>query len=189
MLTPCLVRLFRLCISTSTFPSCWKYACIQLVHKKGDGSNPSNYCPIAFLSCLSKAFETILNTKILKHLSASNLLSNHHYGFHKGNFIGDHVAFLTNSWSSYLSCFSGTFAIVLDMSKAFNRAWHKPFLSKLLSFVFYPSFCTFISSFFSGRSISAIVDGYCSTPKPTNSGIPQGSALLPTFFLLSMIFP
>ncbi len=34
-----------------------------------------NYQPIALLSCLSKAFETILNRKIHKHLYASNLLS------------------------------------------------------------------------------------------------------------------
>ena len=59
VLSPCLVKLFRLCLSTSTFPSCWKYAFIQPVPKKGDRSNPSNYRPIALLSCLSKAFESM----------------------------------------------------------------------------------------------------------------------------------
>ncbi len=53
VLTPCLVKLFRLWPSTSTFPSCWKYADIQPVPKKGDLSNLSNYPPIALLSCLS----------------------------------------------------------------------------------------------------------------------------------------
>ncbi len=42
----------------------------------------------------------------------------------------------------------------------------------------------FISSFLSGRSISAVVDGYCSKPKSINSGVPQGSVLSPTLFLL-----
>ena len=37
-LPPCLVKLFRLCLSTDTFPSCWKYALIQPVPKKGDHS-------------------------------------------------------------------------------------------------------------------------------------------------------
>ena len=49
------------CLATSTYPSCWKFAYIQLVLKKGDHSNPSNYRPIALISCLSKAFESVLN--------------------------------------------------------------------------------------------------------------------------------
>ncbi len=59
------VKLFRLCLSTSTFPSYWKFAHVQPLPKKGDRSNPSNYRPIALISCLSKAFESILNRKFL----------------------------------------------------------------------------------------------------------------------------
>ncbi len=51
VLTPCLVNLFYLILSTSVFPSCWKYACIQPIPKKGGRSNPSSYHPIALLSC------------------------------------------------------------------------------------------------------------------------------------------
>ncbi len=63
------------------------------------------------------------------------------------------------------------------MSKAFDRVWHK-------SYGFYPSFCTFISSFLSRRSTSAVGDGHCSSPKHINSTAPQGSVLSPTLFLL-----
>ena len=35
VLAPCLVKLFQLCPSTSTFPSCRKFAYIQPVPKKG----------------------------------------------------------------------------------------------------------------------------------------------------------
>ena len=31
VLAPCLVKLFQLCLSTSTFPSCWKFAYIQFL--------------------------------------------------------------------------------------------------------------------------------------------------------------
>ncbi len=183
VLTPCLVKLFRLCLSTSTFPSCWKYAYVQPVPKKGDRSNPSNYCPIALLSCLSKAFESILNRKIQKHLSTPNLLSDRQYGFRKWRSTGDLLSLLTVSWSSCLSRFGEIFSVALDISKAFDRVWHKPLMSKLPSFGFYPSLCSFISSFLSGRSVSAVVDCYCSSHKTINSGVKQGSVLSPTLFL------
>ncbi len=56
------------------------------------------------------------------------------------------------------------------------------FHSKLPSLGFYPSLCSFISSFLSERSSSAVVDGHCSSPKPINSGVPMGSVLSPTLF-------
>ncbi len=184
VLAPCLVKLFRLCLSTSTFPSCWKFAHIQPVPKKGDDSNPSNYRPIALTSCLSKAFESILNRKILKHLSAHNFLSDRQYGFCKGRSTGDPLASLTESWLSSLRDFSETFAVALDISKVFDRVWSKSLISKLSSYSFYPSLCTCISSFLSDQSIAAVIDGHCSFPKPVNSGVPQGSVLSPTLFLL-----
>ncbi len=157
---------------------------MQPVPKKGDRSNPSNYRPIALLSCLSKAFETILNRKIHKYLSNSNLLSNRQYYFRKGRSTSDLLAFLSNSWSSSLSSLGETFAVALDMSKSLDWVWHKSLLSKLPSYGFYPSLCSFISSFFSDRSISAVVEGQCSTPIAINSGVPQVSVLSPTLFLL-----
>ncbi|MPC84653.1 hypothetical protein E2C01_079398 [Portunus trituberculatus] len=54
VLTPCLAKLFQLCQSTSTFPSCWKFAYIQ--PEKDDCSNLSNYRPITLVSCSSKDF-------------------------------------------------------------------------------------------------------------------------------------
>ncbi len=106
VLTPYLAELFQLRLSTSTFPSCWKYAYVQPVPKKGDRSNPLSYRPIALLSCLSKAFESILNKKLLKHLSTSDLLSDRQYGFRKGRSTGDLLAFLGDSWSSSLMLLS-----------------------------------------------------------------------------------
>ncbi len=136
VLAPSLVKLFRLYLSTSTFPSCWKYAHVQPVPKKGDRSNPSNYRPIALLSRLSKAFEMILKWKIQKHLSTSDLLSDRQDGFRKGRSTGNLLTLLTDCWSSSLSCFGETFSVALDISEAFDRVWHKSLLSKLPSFGF-----------------------------------------------------
>ncbi len=184
VLTPWLVKLFRLCLLTSIFNSCWKCVYVESVPKKGDYTNPSNYWPIALLSWLSKAFETILNRKVFKHLSSSNYVSDRLYGFRKGRFTGDLLSFSTDSWSSSLTCFGETFAVALDISKAFDKVWHKSLLSKLPSYGFYPFLCIFISSFLLGRSFSSVVRGHCFTNKSINSGVLQGSVESPTLFLL-----
>ena len=183
-LTPCLGKLFRLCLSSGIFPSCWKFALIQPVPKKGDRSNPSNYRPIALISCLSKVFESILNKKIQRHLSRHNFLSDRQYGFRKNRSTGDLLSFLSNSWSSSFRGFGETFAVALDISKAFDRVRHSGLISKLPSYGFYPSICAFLSNFLNGRSIAAVVDGHRAIPVPISSGVPQGSVLSPTLFLL-----
>ncbi len=62
------------------------------------------------------------------------------------------------------------------MSKTFDRVWHKSMPSKLPPYGF--------QYFLSSSSVSAVVDGHCSTPKPINSGVLRGSVLSPTLFLL-----
>src|ERR1044072_5673193 len=127
-LHPALVKFF-VCLSTSTFPSCWKRALIQPVPKKGDPSQPSNYRPISLTSVLSKVFESILNMKIWKHLKSSNLISDRQYCFRKERSTGDLYSLLSDSWSSALRGFGESFAVALDISKAFDRVWHKALIS------------------------------------------------------------
>ncbi len=155
---------------------------------KTDLSNPSNYHPRILLSSLFKAFESIHNWKIQKYFSSSDLSDRQ---FRKWGSTDDLLCLLTDFSSSFLSRFGETLSVSLDISKAFDRVWHKSLFSKLTSFGFYTSFCLFISSFLSGRTISAVVHGHCSIPKPINNGVPQGFVLPLILFLLfiNIFFP
>ncbi|KAL7647827.1 UNVERIFIED_CONTAM: hypothetical protein RMT77_001436 [Armadillidium vulgare] len=159
-IAPCLGKLSRLCLSTSTFPSCLKGAIIQPLPKKGNPSQPSNYRPIFLTSVLSKVFKSILNRKIWKHLNSCNIISDRQYGFRKERSTGDLLSLLSDSWSSALRGFGEFSAVTLDKSTAFDRVWHKALISKLPSFGIYPSLCDHLSNFPSGRSVAAVVDGH-----------------------------
>ena len=181
-LAPVLCRLFRLILISCNYPS-WKHALVQPVPKKGDHSNPSNYRPTALISAVAKVFETLLNSHFIKHLEFNNLLSDHQYGFRKARSTGDLLSYLTHVKSSSLRNFR-EFVVTLDISKAFDRVWHKALLAKLPAYGFSPSFCKLISSFLSNRFISVVVDGATSASFPVSSGVPQGSVLSTTLFLL-----
>ena len=181
---PVLCHLFCLILISCTYPSSWKHTLVQPVPKKGDRSNPSNYRPIALTSAVAKVFETLLNSHFIKHLESNNLLSDHQYGFRKARSTGDLLSYLTHAWSSSLWNSGRIIVVTLDISKAFDRVWHKALLAKLPAYCFTPSFCKPISSILSNRFISIVVDGATSASFPVSSGVPQGSVHSPALFLL-----
>ena len=129
-------------------------------------------------------FSNLCLTPTSSNISNLSLLSDHQYGFRKARSTGDLLSYRTHVWSSSLRNFGESFMVALDISKAFDRVWHKTLLAKLPAYGFTPSFCKLISSFLSNRFISVVVDGATSASFPVSSGIPQGSVLSPTLFLL-----
>lgn len=183
-LAPVLVRLFRHSYSTGVVPNSWKTALVHPIPKKGDGSDPGNYRPIAITSLLSKIMESIINRQLLQYLDEHQLLDDRQYGFRRGRSAGDLLVYLTHRWAEAVESKGEALAVSLDIAKAFDRVWHKALLSKLPSFGLPDNFCKWVASFLVDRSIKVVVDGFCSDLKPVNAGVPQGCVLSPTLFLL-----
>ena len=77
-----------------------------------------------------------------------------------------------------------TRAVALDISKAFDRVWHAGLLHKLKSYGISGKIFGLISSFLISRRLRVVLDGKSSQEYPVNAGVPQGSILGPTLFLL-----
>ena len=77
-----------------------------------------------------------------------------------------------------------TQAVALDICKAFGRVWHADLLHKLKSYGISGQIFGLISSFLSNRRLRVVLDGKSSQEYPVNAGVPQGSILGPTLFLL-----
>ena len=152
--------------------------------KKGDKSIPLNYRPIAITSLTSKTMETIITKQLLTFLETSNLLSDHQYGFRKARSTGDLLAYAVHVWSSVLESCSESRVISLDISKAFDRVWHKGLLAKLPIFGLHHALIKWIGSFLSDGSIVVRVDSFLSNLHSINAGAPQGSVISPVLFIL-----
>ena len=155
-----------------------------LSQKKGDKSNLLNYRPIAITSLISNTMETITTKQLLTFLETSNLLSDHQYGFRKARSTGDLLAYAVHVWSSALESSGESRVISLDISKAFDRDWHKGLLAKLPMFDLNQTLINWIGSFLSDRSIAVRVGGFLSNLHSINAGVPQGSVISPVLFML-----
>ena len=74
--------------------------------------------------------------------------------------------------------------MALDISKDFDRVWHAGLLHKLKSYRISGQIFGLISSFLSNRWLQVVLDGKSSQEYSVNVGVPQGSILGPTLFLL-----
>jgi hypothetical protein len=79
------ILILEKCIQTGKYPSIWKKANVQPVHKKNSRQDKTNYRPISLLPILSKIFEKILFDSIYNHLNSNDLLSKHQSGFRPGD--------------------------------------------------------------------------------------------------------
>ena len=71
-----------------------------------------------------------------------------------------------------------------DIFKAFDRVWHAGLLHKIKSYGISCQIFGLTSSFLSNRRLQVVLDGKSSQEYPVNAGVPQGSILGPTLFLL-----
>ena len=176
--------LFNKSFNEGNFAMKWKESNVLPLHKKGDKSQPSNYRPISLLSNIAKLQERIVFKNIYNHLQDNNLLYKYQSGFlpnHSTTYqlidIYHHVCqtFDNDQFSCMIFC---------DMSKAFDRVWHRGLLFKLRQHGIAGSLLKWISDYLSDRTQRVAVKSCVSSTRSVNAGVPQGSVLGPLLFLI-----
>ena len=92
-----LAELFNKRLKESSFPDCWKVSSVVLIFKNvGERSTAKNYRPVNLLSVVTKAFEKLLNNRIVDHLKKCGLFSNFHYSFRSSQSAADLLAVVSD---------------------------------------------------------------------------------------------
>ena len=77
-----------------------------------------------------------------------------------------------------------TTAVFIDLQQAYDRVWRKGLLLKLYNTGVHGKMLKWIQGFLTNRTIATKCDGATSSKRTLEEGLPQGSALSCTLFLV-----
>ena len=106
------------------------------------------------------------------------------YGFRSSRSTGDLLTVVFDRIATALNRSGATLTAALDISKAFDRVWHAGLLDKLKSYGISSQIFRLVFSFLSNRCLRVVLNGKSSQEYAVNAGVPQGSIVGPTLFLV-----
>lgn len=183
-LVPALVKLFNLSLTKCVFPASWKKANVLPLHKKDDTTILNNYRPVSLLSVLGKIMEKIVFKYVFNYLNDHSRISRFQSGFIPGVSTVSQLIEIYHEFCSALSNKAEIRIVFLDISKAFDRVWHKGLIHKLSQCGISGSLITWFTSYLSNRQQRVVINGRHSEWANIHAGVPQGSVLGPLLFLV-----
>lgn len=166
------------------FPAPWKDANVVPVHKKDDKSLPSNYRPISLISNLGKSMERCVHKHMYNYVIENRLLTPYQSGFRSGDSTTFQLLHSYHIFCEAVDSGKEIRVVFCDISKAFDRVWHRGLLHKLANLGISGSLLKWFSSYLSGRRQRVVINGQTSDWAYILAGVPQGSILGPLLFLV-----
>ena len=128
--------------------------------------------------------ERVITRCLTWFLETNSVFSPSQTGYRQHRSTEDQLALLTQDIENSFQEKWKLLAVFFDLSKAFDRVWKKGLQWKLLRAGVSGQMYKWISSFLYHRVARVKLDGSLSREIRLSEGVPQGSVLLPTLFLL-----
>lgn len=179
-----LTYIINLSLEQGVYPDKLKISNVIPLHKKGDLGLMINYRGISLSPSVSKVFEHCINLQIIHFFTINRMLSQNQHGFTKEKSIDTALSEFVNGIVSALDKSQIALGLFIDFSKAFDCVDHAILLTKLERYGIRGVPHKWFLSYLSERYQRVIVNGAMSDLRAINTGVPQGSVLGPTLFLL-----
>ena len=174
-------KLFNIIFRSGYYPKNWEPSYIITIHKSGDKLDLNNYRGIALMSCLSKIFSAVLNTRMKKFME--NKYNTSQFGFRENYRTSDSLFILKSLINKYLhKCKHKIYVCFVDLQKAFDSLWRIGLLYKLHKIGVGKNMYNIIKNQFKNTLGSFKHRDLQSNLFKTDKGVRQGDSISPTLF-------
>ena len=133
---------------------------------------------------MGKVLEKIVHKHFINFLNAHHVITTLQSDFVPGDSTANQLVDIYNTFCKALDEGKEISAIFCDISKAFDRVWHKGLLYKLETADISGSLLSWFTDYLNDRLQRVVLPGGSSAWTPIKAGVPQGSILGPLLFLL-----
>lgn len=168
-------------------PACWKTADIRFIPKPKKNLNLENLRPISLTSCVGKAFERVVNTRLMRYLEKENLMPHTQFGFRPRTSTQDILLWIYKDLLENPSRGQTRCILALDLKGAFDNVSHASVLRGLNEIHCGQRTFEYVRSFLTDRKATLTLGSMKSNSFELGSkGTPQGAVLSPLLFNLAL---
>ena len=183
-ISPILSKIINISFETGVFPDRLKLSKVTPIFKSGNKSEMGNYRPISILSTFSKIFEKAIALRLTNFLEKHAILHDNQFGFRKGHSTDMALTLFNDFIADAIDKKEYAISIFIDLSKAFDTVDHAILISKLYCHGIRGKPLDLIKSYLTNRKQCVVYNEETSLYKTITCGVPQGSILGPTLFLI-----
>ncbi len=185
-MTDALRTLLNCAFRHGTIPSNWEESIVLSLPKDGDLADPGNYRGISLMSTTLKIITVILAARISEAGEARNLFSPAQAGFRRLEEAVTQAACVIDILQRRRIARLRTYAIFIDLKKAYDTVPHGALFAKLSRFGVRGRCLAFVKGLYARSRISVRVglgtEAQYSDPFPLRRGLRQGCPLSPVLF-------